>query len=195
MATITLPNTRTYTPATADWGLETATFNSTSATDLSVQTVDMLASRWRCAMTFTPHTNAERAAVEAFFVQLRGQGNRLSMGHPLRRVPRGTLRGAPTLASAASALASTIAISGSGSLMAGDMLGVGGELVMVTADNPPLSAVPIAPFLRTAKLAGTSVVWDWPRTLFVPVGSDAIRIPLGPKVSPSFSLDMFEVFA
>ncbi|MFM1991283.1 MAG: hypothetical protein RJA99_4240 [Pseudomonadota bacterium] len=195
MATITLPNTRVYTPATADWGLETATLTAQSPTDLSVQTVDMLASRWVCSLAFTPHQNAERAAVESLMAQMRGQGNRLSMGHPLRRVPRGTMRGTPTLTSTASALASTIAITGTGTLLAGDMLGIGGELVMVTADNPSLSAVPIAPFLRASKAAGTAVVWDWPRTLFIPRESGATRVPLGPRVSPGFSLDLVEVFA
>lgn len=195
MATITLPNSRLYVPASADWGLETATFNSESPTDLSIQTVDMLASRWRCSLTFVPRTNADHAAVEALIAQLRGRGNRLSMGHPLRRVPRGTMRGTPTLTSNVSALASTIAITGSGTLLAGDMLGIGGELVMVTADNPSLSAVPIAPFLRTSKPAGTAVVWDWPRSLFIPADDSPLRLPITPRVSPAFSLDLLEVFS
>lgn len=194
MATITVPNTRPYWPQSADFGLEGAVFESTSPMDLSVQSVDMLAARWVGTLTWTPHDNATRAAVEALFAQLRGRANRLSMGHPLRRFPRGTMRGTPTLNGAHSALASTLNITGSGTLMAGDMLGVGGELVMVTADNPPLSAVPITPFLRTAKTAGTAVTWDWPRALFI-VTSDAVRVPLGPRISPSFSIDVAQVFA
>lgn len=194
MATITLPTTRAFIPAAADFGLEAATFESESATDLSLQTTDMLAARWVATLTWTPHTNATRAAVEALMAQLRGKANRLSMGHPLRRVPRGTMRGTPTLASSHSALASTLNITGSGTLLAGDMLGVGGELVMVTADNPSLSSVPITPFLRTSKSAGTSVVWDWPRALFVLANADAIRVPFAPVISPSFSVDLVEVF-
>lgn len=195
MATIILPDSRTWWPESADFGLQAATFESESATDLSIQTTDMLAARWVQTLTFTAHTNAARAGVEALIAQLRGRANRLSVGHPLRKAPRGTMRGTPTLNGSHSALATTLNISGTGTLLAGDMLGIGGELVMVTADNPSLSAVPIEPFLRTSKSAGTAVVWDWPRALFVLAGSDAIRVPFGPQVSPSFSVDLVQVFA
>lgn len=195
MATISLPTTRPYWPAAAEFGLQAAVFESESATDLSIQTTDMLAARWVCNITWTAHDNDTRAAVEALMAQLRGRANRLSMGHPLRRAPRGTMRGTPTLNGSHSALASSISISGSGTLMAGDMLGIDGELVMVTADNPQLSAVPITPFLRTGKTTGTSVVWDWPRALFVLANADAIRVPFGQQMAPSFSVDLVEVFA
>jgi hypothetical protein len=194
MPTITLPNSRVYIPQTADFGLQAATFESESSTDLSLQTTDMLAARWVSTLTWTPHDNATRAAVEALMAQLRGKANRLSMGHPLRRAPRGTMRGTPTLAASASALATTLNITGTGTLLPGDMLGVGGELVMVV-NAPSLAAVEITPFLRTSKTAGTAVVWDWPRTLFVLANADAIRVPFAARVSPAFSVDLVEVFS
>lgn len=194
MATFTMPNSRLWTPASAEFGLQTAVFESTSPYGLATQTVDMLASRWVGTLTYPNQTNAERAVVEALLANVRGKAGRISMGHPLRRVPRGTMRGTPTLAASASALAVTLNITGTGTLMAGDMLGVGGELVMVTADNPALTAVPITPPLRVAKSSGATVTWDWPRAVFM-LETNEVRIPFGAKVSPSFSIDVVEVFA
>ena len=190
MATIQIPNSRVWWPASGELALEGAVFESTSQYDLTPQTVDLLAARWIGTITLTPHRNDVRAGVEALFARLRGRANRLSMGHPLRRVPRGTMRGSPTLSGAHSALASTLSISGTGTLKAGDLLGVDGELVMVAEDPASLASVAITPPLRKAKTAGTVVVWDWPRATFLLTGP--VRGPCGPKVSPSFAFDGVE---
>ena len=129
---------------------------------------------------------------EALFAQLRGRANRLRMGHPRRRLPRGTMRGTPALSGAHSALASTLNISGTGTLLAGDLLGVGDDqVVMVTADClAGLTAVPITPPLRKAKTAGQAVTWDWPLAVFLV--TSPVRVPYAPRMSPSFSFDVVE---
>jgi hypothetical protein len=194
MASIPHPTTRLWTPASADFGLRQAVIPSTSPLDGQTQTVEVLGARWVCSVTYTAANNNDRAQFEALFADLRAQVNRLSMGHPLRRVPRGTMRGAPTLGAAAAALAETINISGTGTLLAGDMLGVNGQLVMVAVTPTNLNSVRITPRLRGAATSGTPVVWDWPRALWIAT-SDVVRIPLAPVASPSLTVDLVEVFS
>lgn len=190
MDTIQIPNTRPWWPARAEFGLEGAVYQSESPVDLTIQTVDMLAARWVGSITWSPKRKDTIAAVEAVFARLRGRANRISMGHPLRRAPRGTMRGTPTLAASHSALATTLNITGTGTLKAGDLLGVGGQLVMVASDPGSLASVPITPPLREAHASGTEVVWDWPRATFVV--TDVVRVPFAPFVMPSFSIDFVE---
>jgi hypothetical protein len=194
VATILHPTTRLWVPASGDFGLRQAVILTTSPLDGQTQTVEVLGARWVCSVTYTPANNNDRAQFEALFASLRAQVNRLSMGHPLRRVPRGTMRGSPTLGASAAALAETINVSGTGTLEAGDMLGIGGQLVMVTTKPSALTSVAITPPLRAARSAGTLVVWDWPRTLWI-VNSDAVRVPLAPVASPSLTVDLVEVFS
>lgn len=190
MEIIQVPNSRVWWPASGEIGLEGGVFASESPVDLTVQTVDMLSARWVGTITLTAHRNDVRASVEALFARLRGQANRLSMGHPARFAPRGTLRGSPTLGTSHAALASVLNISGTGTLLAGDLLGVGGQLVMVASDPVSLSSVPITPPLRESHDSGDPVVWDWPRAVFRV--TNFVRIPYGPVASPGFSFDIVE---
>ena len=196
MATITVPRTRLYDVSVAEFGIRQSVFLSTSPTDGSTRTVEVPGARWVMTLTFPAQFNTDRAYIEALFASLRAQSNRLSMGHPLRREPRGTLRGSPTLGATASAGATTVNINQSGSTVyAGDMIGVGGELKMVTEDRlSGLTSVPITPPMRGTFNAGTAVTWDWPATLWI-VNGDSVRVPLGPVTSPQFSVDLVEVFA
>jgi len=199
MATIVVPVTRWATPVTADFGLRQSVILSTSPLDGHTQTVEMLGARWVCTLNYNNQTEADRARLEGMFGALRAQANRLSMGHPLRRKPRGAMRGSPTLSGSHADGLTTLNISGDGnSLMAGDMLGIGSgaaaQLVMVTEDNPLYTSVPITPPLRTTHSGGTAITWDWPRTLWIAT-SDAVRLPVGRVTAGPFSVELVEVFS
>lgn len=195
MAVITVPNLKWAAPRDADWGLRNSVFLTTSPLDGVTKTVEILgAPKWVTTLNYNNQPNADRARLEGLFASLRVQGNRLSMGHPLRRVPTGTMRGSPTIASNLTQFGNNLNITGTGTLMAGDMLGVNGQLLMVTADNPSLTSVPISPPLRAAVSAGTTVVWDWPRALFIADGAE-VRLPVAVKVSGPFSVSLVEVFS
>lgn len=200
MATISHPTTRLWTPASADFGIRQSVILSTSPLDGQTQTAEVLGARWVCTVTYTAANNGDRAQFEGLFAALRAQVNRLSMGHPLRRLPRGTMRGSPTTSGSTSALSNTVNIAATTgqTLLAGDMIGIGTQLFMVTANAVSvagvMTGVNISAPVRTAITAGTAVVWDWPRALWI-VNGDSVRVPLTPVASPAFSVDLVEVFS
>jgi hypothetical protein len=135
----------------------------------SEQVVDMLNDRWLCSLALTPKTYAEAAEIEAFIAALRGQVNTCNLWHFRRPEPRGTVRGALTLNTAAAQGAAGIVVTGctpgTGTLLAGDLLGVGGLLLMVASDCTAVAGVitvPLANRLRAAQNAGATVTWSAP---------------------------------
>lgn len=195
--TITVPaGAKWAIPLSADFGLRQNALVSTSM-DGTVQRFELPGARWVMTLNFNNQTWDDRAKLEALFASMRGQINPMSMGHPMRRIPRGTMRGSPTLNGSHAQFATTLNITGTGTLLAGDMLGVNGQLVMVTA-NTDISAavVPITPYLRAAQTNGTAITWDWPRALWIPTDAE-VRLPLGPgsRICGPFSVSLTEVFA
>jgi len=80
---------------------------------------------------------------------MRGQSNKVALYHFARAAPAGTVRGALTLNASAAQGASSIVVTGcnpaTGTLIAGDMLGVGGQLLMVAADCTAVAGVITVP--------------------------------------------------
>jgi len=104
---------------------------------------------------------------------MRGQTNVVGLHHFARKQPRGTLRGTLLINTAAAQGASSIVIKGgspaTGTLLAGDMIGVGGLLLMVTSDavaSAGVITVPIINRLRVAQLVDSPVTWDKPTAPF-----------------------------
>lgn len=172
------PNTRTfvgpYTPAT--------------------QVVDLLGERWKCVVHLAPAISVdEGAAREAFFDRLKGPAHQIRIWHRKRQAPLGTLRGSPSLGASAAQLANTVSISGSGTLKAGDHLGIGGQLVRVMADANVPGSVEIQPRLRRAMSAGTTVVWDKP-TCNVMLTSDGVPVVWSPGQVDGSTFEAIEVW-
>ena len=120
---------------------------------------------------------------------LAGQGHRV-----LRPQPRGTMRGAPVLVGAHAQGAASLSITGGtagSTLLAGDMLGVGGLLLMVqidvTLDGAGAGSVPITNRLRSAQSGGAAVTWDKPTALFRLVDHSGPVYSPGLASAPSFS--------
>lgn len=139
----------------------------------SEQAVDLLNDRWAMALTLPMRLQADAAAIEAFLASLRGMVNTAALWHFARPVPRGTMRGSPTLNGAHSAGAASIAITGGtadSTLLAGDMLGLGGLLLMVAADvtlnGSGAGTVSLANRLRAAQSHGAAVSWNKPTAPF-----------------------------
>ena len=97
----------------------------------SEQVVDLLNDRWMVSMELPADTHANMAAVEAFIAAMRGQTNTVALYHWARQAVRGTLASGTATGSIG---ASSITVSGSGTLKAGDMIGAGGLLLQVAAD-------------------------------------------------------------
>ena len=140
----------------------------TSPYSRQTQAVDLMAELWRMQLDLPDGIDKViGGAIEAMFDRLKGQANTLALWNFSRPAPRGTMRGAPTLSASAAQLANTISISGSGTLLAGDMIGVGGQLCRVMADASVPGSVEIAPRLRVAMASGTAVTWDKPTAAFL----------------------------
>jgi hypothetical protein len=157
------------------------------------QAVDMLNDRWLVSMDLPPCSADEAAAIEAFLASLRGKVNTTPLFHFERREPRGTMRGTPTLSAGASQGAASISITATGTLKAGDMLGVGGLLLMVAEDcaaSGGVITVPLVNRLRIALSNGAAVTWSRPTAPFRMVTPVGVLFARG--VAEGFSADFVE---
>lgn len=137
----------------------------------SEQAIDFLNDRWLCTLNLPANNQANAAQLEGFLAALRGQVNTVNLSHPVRKAPRGTMRGTLTLAASAAQGADTLSITGGvgqagTTLLTGDLLGVGGLLLMLagnaTANGSGVITVTLANRLRTAQSSGAAVTWNAP---------------------------------
>lgn len=146
-------------PVSADWQLVFNTRSFPSPLSGDTQTRETPGARWACALSFEHLRRDEVAAIEAFVVRLRGAAGRFTLWNHARENPRGVATGAPVVDGAANS-GGTLATRGwtasvTGILLAGDLIGVNGELKQVVTDansdatgkatltiEPPLRATP-----------------------------------------------------
>ncbi|WKB52315.1 hypothetical protein [Eleftheria terrae] len=172
-----------WLPQSMQLSLEANTRVHTSPFTQGVQVLDLLGERWRLSMTLPERRPQHGAALEAFIARLRGPSHEVALWHFRRPVPRGTLRGAPTLGAAAGQGAAVLMLAGcapGATLLAGDLLGLGEQLLMVAEDGQASAAgelvVPLANRVRVVQPVGAAVVWNRPTGRFrlaataVPVG-------------------------
>lgn len=144
------------------------------------QNIDLVQERWKATLHMSLRDNASGAELEAFMAKLRGGANTCSFGHFFRQLPNGTLRSTTGLAANAAYGADSVSINttAGATLLAGDMLGVGGQLLQVadtcTANGAGLLVVPVINRLRRAMTAGVdAVVWSYPTAKWRLVSSPA----------------------
>ena len=162
----------------------------------SEQVVDLLNDRWNASMTLPNKRHADAARNEAFIDALRGMTNTVNLYHFARPVPLGTLRGAPTVVYATGKGATYLIVSGTPgqTLLAGDMVGIGGLLLRVAldtgVDGTGIMGVTLANRLRKDIPAGTAVVWDKPTAPFRKVSQSSVRYV--PGYAEGASIDFVE---
>ena len=115
-----------------------------------------------------------------------------------RQIPRGTLRGSPTVNGSHAVLVSSISINTTTgyTLKRGDLIGFPNQTTMVTADATAVSSAItalIAPPLRYALSNGNAVTWDKPPLLWLIVGIPMWSYEPG-GVSSEVVVDLMEVF-
>lgn len=195
MTTITWPTG--LVPASADYSIQYDVQLSVMRSG-RIYTHGLPGYRWVCTLTFAPTNaanDADRGAIEALVASLRGGARELVAPHFGRPIPNGTISGTVTLASAAAVGANTISVSGgSGTLKAGDIIGVGSNLVMVEKDWSGSGAISISPAIRSAANSGTSVVYNRPTTKWIATTSVAGPFPYLPGSRPSFAIELTESF-
>lgn len=164
----------------------------------SEQVVDLQNDRWLVSLSLPNRLHADAARVEAFIAALRGMANTVALYHWVRKQPRGSMRGAPT-AQAQGAGSGTLPINTvpGATLLAGDMIGVGGLLLQIaedaTANGAGVLAAPLVNRLRIPVAAGSSVFWDRPVAPFRLSSTSAVQYI--PGYSPEVSFDFVEAIS
>lgn len=132
-----------------------------------------LADRLRITLQLPPCAPAAANLREAFILGLVSTGDWVRLGHLLKWEPMGTLRGSPTVAAVAAAGARSFTLQGpaNATLLGGDMLGVGNQLLPVAyqgavANGLGVMVVPLSVPLRRPLGAGQAVVWQQPLGTF-----------------------------
>lgn len=205
MTTYAWPTGRHFVPATHELRvIDNTQRTAESALSGYVQTTGMPGARWGWGIDFAPHTQAQRADVEAYLLRLSGRQHRVQLWDLRNPRPRGTIAlTGVTLSASAAQFATSIVLAGCGAsatLLAGDWLGLtGGQLVRVvsdaTANGSGVMTVEVRHMLRAAVASGSAVTLDKPAALFVRAEA-GIALPRMPgNVEPGMSLDLVEVFA
>ena len=197
MATIALPST--FRPETFSMRLSTNQRTFASPFGGSEQTVDLLNDRWTISMTLPRRGSDDQASIEAFMNAMRGMTNTCNLYHMQRKAPRGTMRGTPICNYAPQGSASlTFPNAGIGAtLLAGDLVGISGLLLMVqsdcAADGAGSMVVPLVNRIRTQILGGAAVTWDKPTAPFRMLSTGSVNYQ--PGYADGVSLDFAEVIA
>lgn len=148
----------------------------------SEQAIDLLNDRWLCSIELPMMYTKDASYIEAYIAAMRGRVNVSPIYHRSRPAPLGTIRGTLTLSASAAQGASSLVITGcipnNGTFLTGDMLGVGGLLVMAATDCAAVAGVvtvPITNRIRTAQSSGASVAWNKPTSLFRLLSNSGVK--------------------
>ncbi len=199
MTTLAWPTDDHFQPAELEWMLKPFVIINPGMLSSAARTRAIAGPVWWCAMSLGEAFPADQAEREAFFAQVRGAENRARFWHFKRPVPRGTLRGSPTLSStvAAGATSATCSAATGATLLKGDMLGLGanGQLVMVVADAAESGGTvtfSFAPPARASVASGTAVVWDAPTALMM-MHQEGVALPYrGNDQAPGLDIEWIE---
>lgn len=168
----------------------------------TTQVLDLLGERWIITLSLKPTIDPiAGAAREAFWDRLKGSANLIAIGHRKLKQPLGTMRGTPVVTSTIAQLASTgtITTTPGATLRAGDMIGLGGQLVRnmadATADGSGHLVIEFQPRARAAIATGAAVVWDGPTATFMLApGADGAPTAWTPGAVEGTSIDLVEVY-
>lgn len=187
MSLITLP--ASFVPRSCQLNLQTAQRVNASPFGGSEQAIDLLNDRWVMSVELPIKKAAPAAELEAFIGAMRGQTNTVNLWHFGRPTVRGTIAGTKTLSAGAAQGASSISITATGTLLAGDMIGVGGLLLMVAADATSSAGVITATLtnrLRTALSSGAAVTTTKPTAAFRLLATSGVQFVPGYAAGASF---------
>ncbi|HRO60311.1 MAG TPA: hypothetical protein PK177_14290 [Burkholderiaceae bacterium] len=194
MTTIVWP--ASLIPASADY---TPQYDVRINTPLSgqIDTYGLPGQRWVGTIVIaTTRNDIKRGAQEALLNSLRGGARTLQAPYFGRMLPNGTLRGTPTLRGAVAAGASLVPLQNcNGGVRAGDVFGLGGQLLMVDEDASPSGGnmdVKVSPAVRKPHSAGTAWVWNRPTCPWIP--RTPVTFPYRPgRVRPAFSFELVDI--
>lgn len=188
-------------PVRVDWSLVSITQVHESPLTGAVQTQELAGAYWQCVLDFSHARGADARLLWALLGKMRGRAGRLAVPTYGRERPAGVGGGAPLVAGAGQ-VGNALAIDGApasttGWLLAGDLVGVGGYVYMLTADadTDSLGAASLAlvPALRSAPADNAAITTVRPTTTMMFVADEqGSTISAGP-IQP-FVLTLREAF-
>jgi hypothetical protein len=200
MTTLAWPAITRSGPRDFELTLEANTQTFSSPLSRAVQTVEMPGARWRVSFTLQNLQEADTALLQAFMAQLRGRAGRFALHNFARPVPRGTASGTP-LVKGASQTGTSLNIDSlaiGATLLAGDYIGINGELKIVVADATANGAgemtVTFEPPLRSSPADNAAVTLASPTATFM-LTDDAMRTITRPGRFSDISIDAVEVWS
>ena len=174
MTTYAWPSTAPWRPRMFELRIMPNLRSFTGPYTPTTQVLDLLGERWAARLDMVPTNDPVVAAArEAFFDRLKGMAHLVSLWHQRLPVPQGSLRGSPTVAATVAQLANTASVqtTAGATVLAGDMLGLGGQLVRVmadaVADGAGVLAIEFQPRARTSIASGATVAWLRPTANFM----------------------------
>ena len=153
------------TPQTVSWGIQKAAIQSRSPMAGSVESIEFPGQFWKCSLTLPERKIVPGSAAASFFERLAGGAECVLVPYWPRLVPLGSMRGSPVTVAIATRGDLLLQVGTPGSLMAGDMIGCGGQLFRVFADCTSTGAVltvPLVNRVRATIATGSVVVWASP---------------------------------
>lgn len=203
MATLDWPTTEEFKPQGVRWGVSAPRSAWRAFYTGQRQSVSHLADRLRCTLWLPPAWNTVQSARrEAFLVSLASTGDWVRFGHFQRKVPSGTARGTMTLSGAVAAGARSIVIAGAtptvtATLLPGDVLGLGGHLLVVantaTMDGSNLLSVTLTTPAQATSASGAAVTWLQPTGQFELLTPDPAMEYGGGGLQAPMQLDFAQV--
>lgn len=145
----------------------------TSPLTQATQTNELGGARWAASYTTTRLTRAQASPLKAFLMQLKGQVNYFYGYDPDCKLPLGVATGTP-LVMGSSQVGESVVTDGwtpsvTGILKAGDLIQVGTELKMVTADinsnASGVATIPIRPSIRQSPADNSPIVTNTPKCI------------------------------
>jgi len=193
MSDIAYPTLSRETVQALRWRVIAPSQSHRSPFDGSLQTGATQGPRWGASLSLRRMEEADIAEMQAFAVKLRGQANRALLYNFVRSVPRGTITTSGVTVNGALALGATqLTLASCGNtktLLTGDFLGVGGQLLMVvdgpyTSDGAGAMAnVVFEHPLRAAVSSGAAVTLTKPTCRMVLTSSEIEWSTVAPVIS------------
>jgi len=174
----------------------------TSPFNGSTQSVDDVAERWVLSATLPVRALASGSGLQAFCGTLAGGINRVRAWHfGSRGTPQGTLRGAPTLGVSAVRGDASISLADcavGATLLADDMIGLGGHLLQVAAnavaDGSGVMVVTLVNRIRGPVASGSVVTWYRPTADFILPAMQAGPVWQPGGIMQATALDLVEIY-
>lgn len=176
MTTYTYPDGRAYQPRRMTWGSRPLVRRASSVMSGASHVLQRPGGRWTVTMEFPMQRVKERSEIAGLIFGLAGGAHRLSLWDLSRPAPLGTINTSGVTCAAVAQFAESIVLNGvTGTLLAGDKFGVGGQVFMAvqtaTASGGAMT-VPVRHMARAAITAGSAVTLIKPATTFVPVSPE-----------------------